>query len=245
MTEQDDDADADSRLDALLRAANPVSDGQAAAWSLDRELDEVFQAVVKDVGVDLSAKRKARPRRARRTLVAGAVAGAVLAAGGVAAAAVWTSAHTGRHGTAGLSENDTSEWLDVAGEDFPSVARHLGQSFPFPPGDGGDAYIPGQFPHTGLMQVSGVQRTLAMDAACAWQGYWLQEHDAGRAAEADAAVTRLQQVPTWSAITANSASSVVALYRTAAEAARSGDAATVRQVWSVGCSDLPQRWAHR
>jgi len=237
MTEQGDE-----RLDSLLRAANPVDPDQVTLWGLDPALDGVFDALVKEVVADRPPPPRRQSRRLRRSLVVGAVAGTVLAGGGVAAA-TWTASHTGHHGSPGMTENDTSEWLDTAGDDFPAVARQLGQAFPFPPGDSVDAYIPGQLPHTGLMQVSAVQRTLAMDAACAWEGYWLQEHAAGHAADAYRAARTLEQVPTWTAITTTGGSSVVALYRAAAQAADDGDAAVVHQLWSVGCTDLPRKWA--
>src|SRR4051794_5285340 len=55
----------------------------------------------------------APPRRRRRRLAATVVVGVALATTGGVAAARWTSSHTGSFGAPGMTENDTTEWLDT------------------------------------------------------------------------------------------------------------------------------------
>ena len=83
------------------------------------------------------ARSRRRPllRSRRRRLVALGAAGAVLLPGVAAAATVHFAAETGHYGPAGMTENDTSQYINMCAADFPSyVASVAPTTRPLPPG---------------------------------------------------------------------------------------------------------------
>jgi hypothetical protein len=82
------------------------------------------------------------------------------------AAADWVGAHTGLFGEPGLTENDTSEWLDTTSPEIADIARDLGAQYRLPSGGTYDDAI-GRLEATGgLMQETGVDNLMAFEAAC-------------------------------------------------------------------------------
>jgi hypothetical protein len=175
--------------------------------------------------------------------VAAAVGVGLVVVGGGAAAATWSSTFTGIFGAGGQSENDTTEFLDVSAPDFAAVALQLGADIPFPPGDSAAAYVPIVFGSDGLVQVSGVRMTLALDAVCAWSGVWLQATAAGDAAQSHAAATVLGEAASWPAIADHDGGGVVVSLQRVADAAAAGDDGPVREHWEANCTSLPTAWA--
>jgi hypothetical protein len=239
-------------LAQLLRLANPVAERDLGSLGLNQQFDRLLERVTSSddaapehplrTSIPGSMRRaRTRRRRSRRFVVGLAGGAAVVLTGGVAAAS-WTSAHTGLFGKPGMAENDTTEWLNTAGDDFPQVARGLATGIPFPPGDSAAAYIPIVFAGGGLVQASGVQMTLSIDAACAWQGYWLQAHAKGDTSTQAAAADVLAQVPGWHAIANHDGGGTVDSYKQVATAAAANDAAPIQQSWTANCAELPRGW---
>ena len=99
---------------------------------------------------------------------------AVVVAGGGAAAAGAISAHTGRYGLPGSTENDTSEYLNENAPDLLKVARGYAKGVDFAPGHSAEDYL-GYFQPTepSEMQVTGVEGTITTMAMCSWKRTWL------------------------------------------------------------------------
>lgn len=243
----------DPSLSQLLRLANPVTERDVRALGLNPQFDTLLERLTSsdDVAPEHSLRdsipgsmrrAKTRRRRSRRFVVGIAGGAAVVLTGGVAAAS-WTSAHTGLFGKPGMTENDTTEWLNTAGDDFPQVARQLAAGIPFPPGDSAAAYIPVVFAGGGLMQAGGVQMMLSEDASCAWQGYWLQARAKGDTSGQAAATGVLAQVPGWPAIATHDGGGTVDFDKQIAAAAAANDAAPIQQTWTGNCAELPRGWA--
>jgi hypothetical protein len=249
MTITDNSADPAFRR---LGAANPVTSQAISALDLNAQYEAVLAAVMSDAPPLTAPSVVHRPRPARfsrRSLAAIAGSLAIVGAGGAVATAGWTSSHTGRYGPPqahGAAKGDSSEWLDLAGDDFPTLARELTADIPLPPGDTNDAYVSTVFPHAGLMQADGVKETVSFDASCAWDGYWLQAHTVGDSDAEQRAATVLAQIPTWPVIAENDGGGTVDSLRVVAEAAAAGRSGPVQQSWEANsCDRLPQRWADR
>ncbi len=230
----------DPALEQLLREANPVSDTEISAMGLDAQFADLLEHISSSEDVaPIDAPR--RGRFSRRSVAVIAAATAILSTGGVAAAR-WTSAHTGAFGSPGMTESDTSEWLDSSADDFPQLARRLATAIPYPADDSADSYIP-KLQGAGLIQVTGVKMNLAMDAQCAWEGYWLQARSEGNDAEQAVATRVLAQVPTWPVLVATDGAGVVAGARQVAQAATTDQPGRVQQAWAANCESLPRNWA--
>lgn len=154
-------------LDELLRAsAPPVHVGDSADAARD---------------VATAVARRYRPRwlRKRRALVA-AVAGVVLIP--AAAAAAIHGAQTGRFGLPGMTENDTSQYIDMCAPDIRSYVGTLEpRTQPLPPGTTWDR-LAAQFissfssecPPKGPgseTQVTGIRNGLLEFSTCPWE-HW-------------------------------------------------------------------------
>ncbi len=211
----------DSDLDNLLRAADPFPDHLAAAPVVAIALDEMLEPLVAKP-TEMPHGHHNRHRR-RRFAIAFAASG-LIAVGGVAAAAT------------------IDQWVSTDAPDFATAARAATAGLPLPPGDDIDEYIAvaanGQ---SGDVQREDLRVFFSYDAVCAWQGYWLQEHDSGDSAKADPALKVLQEIPDWPQWAGNT--DVTTGYRTEAAEAAAGNATPVRQSWTANCTDLPRGWA--
>ena len=231
-----------SSLDELLGNANVVTLDDAANFGADGGFDDLLRYIVAEDREPGATRRK---RRSRKSIASIAIAATLLVGGATAAAAKWTSAHTGTYGHAGETENDTSEFLNLAGDGMPQLAAKIAKDIPFAPGDSAQAYIPGLVRGGGEMQVTGVKRYLTDDALCGWWGTWLQANREGNATHRARATAILQQAPTWPIVVSTDGGGVVTLYEQIATGARSGDPAVIQQAFTANCVGLPQRWAHK
>jgi hypothetical protein len=236
----------DRRFDRLLAASNPVADIALRAPGLQRALDAVGERIT------------ATPQRERRTVprrltVALAVAGATLAVAAVAFGSMLTT-HTGFFGAAGMTENDTTEFLRTDAPDFPPLVAKLVGDIPFPPGDSAERHVqryvnqaqPGVDGVPQLVQAAGIEGTFATWAMCAWRGYWLQEHARGNAAQATLAADSLATVASSDAV--RKTDSWWPKYLALAENEQRGSAVAPTDLanwYAVNCADLPRPWASK
>jgi hypothetical protein len=230
-------------LDRLLAGASPLRPDHASDLESMRGFDDLFDRIVgeRDAASPTPPAHKRRP--ARRTIAGIALAATLVAGGATAAAAGWTSVHTGTFGHRGDTEDTPGrELLNLAGDDMPQVALHLAKGIPFAPGDDAQAYIP-RLRHSGEMQADGIRSTLTMDALCGWYGSWLQANQRGDTAAQARATAILEQAPTWPVVVANDGGGVVTLYRQVAQGARDGEPAVIQQAFTANCTELPRQWA--
>jgi hypothetical protein len=236
----------DRQLDSLLAASNPVADSVLRAPALQFPLDAVGELIA------------ATPQRAPRTVprrltVALAVAGATLVVAAVALGSMLTT-HTGFFGAAGMTENDTSEFLRTDAPDFPPLVAKLVADIPFPPGDSAERHVrryvdraqPGADGVPQLVQAAGIEGTFASWAMCAWRGYWLQEHARGNVAHATLAADGLAAVASSDAV--KKTDSWWPKYVALAESERRGIAVPPTDLanwYTVNCGDLPTPWASK
>ena len=110
-------------VDSIVAATAPVNDSTLVALDLTKSFDELLVNVLQS-----EESGKIVPLRGRRiSRRAGTVAiVAVIVAGGGAAAAVKGGALTGLFGAPGKTENDTSEYVNIAASSFPVLAHQLG-----------------------------------------------------------------------------------------------------------------------
>src|SRR3954469_25013529 len=103
----------------VARLARPT-DTQVQAWKLAAALDGLPVAVHDASAAAARVPRTPRAAKRRRRIIATAAVTATLGAAsvGVAAAAGAFGAHTGLFGSPGMTENDTSEYLDLNAPDF-------------------------------------------------------------------------------------------------------------------------------
>jgi hypothetical protein len=220
MTTNDED------IDMLLAAANPLHEADLGGDAIEEALDALYPGIVGHEGAAGVAPPSRRPRRRLSRGAAVAIAGAsVLAVGGVAAAVT------------------VPRFIDTRDPGFAATAVQDAAGIPFPPGDSARAYVPVVFPDAGLMSPDGPRFTLALDAACAWEGYWLQAHERSDTVAQAAAVRVLDEVPNWATIRDHDGGGVVLSFQNVARAAGAGEPGPVRQDWTANCTDLPRRWA--
>ena len=97
-------------LGRILRESDP--------WSGDVE-----PALTRDVHAQIVAADRtlgARARTRRRRVATIAAAGLLIGVPTAAVAGVHFAAQTGFFGSPGMTEEDTSEWIDVCADDFPA-----------------------------------------------------------------------------------------------------------------------------
>jgi hypothetical protein len=138
-----------------------------------------------------------------------AVVGGLLGTGGVVAAAAGVSyrsiggALTGQFGQPGMTENDTSEIVNLTAPDFPTVAQQLAgelrkSGLRFAPGYDAQRNIDAaidrmQHGLAGETDVTGVKGQLADVAACTWERSWLAADQLHEQAGMQAASAGLHQ----------------------------------------------------
>jgi hypothetical protein len=208
------DAEADW-VDSVVAETAPVRDSTLAALDLTKGFDDLLVNVLKsDVSGKVVPLRRRRISRRAGTFVIVAV----VVAGGGAAAAVKGGALTGLFGPPGKTENDTSEYVNIAAPDFPALAHQLvdqlhGEGLRFAPGTNSDQMIDlfvketqtqvrlderGNSAsakitrkHGELMDVTGVKGHIAGLAQCSWQENWIQAYEADDSAGKTAAINGL------------------------------------------------------
>lgn len=242
-------------LDQLLRSAARVTDAELARPEIGaatRHLPERVRAAGR-TGAPVAAappplaargetatlRRRSPPRKRRRKVLLAAAGGVLAATAFAPAAADWVGARTGWFGDAGMTENDTGEFLDLSSPEIADIARQLGARYPLPPGGSYDDAIARLRPTDGethLMQESGVEAFMAGDAACQWERAWLAADASGDAAAARRAVAVLREVPTWDVIVASDGGGVVELWTEVADAAARGDRSVVERDVELNCA---------
>lgn len=224
----------DDELDRLLATA---------AFAHDDLFDDLLVAAVRDVVAATpipSDRRERRPRRRGRRWAAVAVA--VVGVSTTAAFAYHrTTARTGIFGPAGMTENDTSEWLDSGAADFDTVVRELVPTdIPLPPGASFDVavrtVVENGTSSGGLVQVTGVRATFESYAACSWESEWFDAFTATDPTRENRAVAVLRAVPYWPMAIKTDGGGVRELERTIADAAAAGNPAPVRNDLDVNCT---------
>jgi hypothetical protein len=231
-------------IDALLADANPVSPDDLKALDAAAGFDDLFERILAEDAAP-RAGAPIRRRKSRRTIASLALAATLLVGGATAAAAGWSSVHTGFFGHEGDTENDASEFLDLGADDAPQVAARLAVGIPFAPGDSAAAYIPGLVSGRGLMQADGIRSYLTSDALCGWWGAWLQSDREGDVAARARATSVLRDAPTWPIVVQNDGGGTVTFYEQIAASAERGDGAIVQQAFTANCESLPRNWEHK
>jgi hypothetical protein len=242
-------------LDQLLRSAACITDAELARPELDaatRHLPERVRATGR-AGASIAAappllaargetaalRRRSPPRKRRRKVLVAAAGGVLAATAFAPTAADWVGARTGWFGEPGMTENDTSEFLDLSSPEIAEIAWQLGARYPLPPGGSYDDAIARLRNTDGemhLMSESGVEAFMAGDAACQWERAWLAADASGDAAAALRAVAVLREVPTWEAIVAVDGGGVVELWTEVADAAARGDRSIVERDVELNCA---------
>jgi hypothetical protein len=236
----------DRLLNHLLVGANPVTDTSLQSSELALALDGIGERI-------LATRRHSSRRPPRRLTVALAFAGAALVLAAVAFGSMLTT-HTGIFGAAGMTENDTTEFLRTDAPDFPPLVAKLVADIQFPPGDSATGrvqqyvqeYQPGSDGVPQLVQAVGVKSTVAHWAMCAWRGYWLQEHSSGNVAQQTLAAAALVKVASSDAVKKTDSwwPKYVALAKNEAQ----GSAAAPTDIpnwYAANCNELPKPWASK
>ena len=256
----------DDLLDATLRAGDPARTLSADPEYLQPALADLLatsrttaeQQATDEVAVDHAPApitlAAARARRARRLALRAGALGSVLVVSGacVAAAAGLIDLHTGFFGSPGMSENDTGEFLDISSPNLGPLMQRYAGDMPLAPGYSLDPLIEqvhdlgvhdgarddSGVVHGGLMQADGIASEVAYYSACTWDRSWLGAHAAGDQDAQDRATAVIAAVPTWPVIvrTAGDQATLDA-FESAADAARRGDATTMRSYADSRCPD--------
>jgi hypothetical protein len=235
-----------SDFDQLLQRANPLTPEDAHSFESTHGFDDLFDGIVASDPTEPRVLEPTRRRRSRRALLSIGLAATLIVGGATAAAAGWTSVHTGTFGHRGDTEDvPGEEFLDVGADAMPQLAARLGKNIPFPPGDDVHAYIPMVTRGGGFMQATGIRGTLTSDSLCAWWGYWLQSHEAGDATEQARATAILEAAPTWPIVVKTDGGGTVTFYEQIAAAAQNGQPALIEQAVKASCTTLPRRWANK
>ncbi len=221
----------DLNVTERLRAADPAQTLPHDDPALRAALDELGAAIV----ADAPAPRRRRRRPSRAALAAAAT---LLAVAGTAAATGVVPVHTGIFGSAGKTENDTSEFLDLRSPNLRTVALRYGRDYPLPRGGSYAPAVRALQKTGGLMQTTGVRRFMAGAAACQWQAEWLAAHHASDSARARAAEDVLHAVPTWNVVKATDGGGVAALHRRIAAAAAQGNPGPIARDLRLNCGAL-------
>ena len=230
MNEQYDDPAADRLADPLAGLLRPARRDVDAAALVDASV-----ALARDV------TRRPRRRTPRRAVAIG-LAALVVAVPTSAAAYQWTT-HTGLFGNPAYTEDvDSSEVLDLCAPDFPATARTLApERLPLPAGATTEETartvvhsLTRDCRHGRgvLTQATGVSHTFEAYAWCSWVNTWLAD-PAQRAEAADA--LHYYANSDLARLTAGD-DNVLRWNNRIADAARDGDAATVRREQQVNCA---------
>jgi len=208
------DADG-SWVNSVVAETAPVKDSTLAALDLTKGFDDLLANVFRSEmsGEIVPLRRRRISRRAGTLAIV-----AVIVAGGAAAAAVKGGALTGLFGSPGKTENDTSEYVNIAAPNFPALAHQLGdqlhvEGLRFAPGvnlnqmvdlfvketqdqvrldeRGNSVSANITREHGELMDVTGVKGHIATLAQCTWQQSWIQAYEADDSTGKSAAINGL------------------------------------------------------
>ncbi|CAI7974241.1 conserved hypothetical protein [Frankia sp. Hr75.2] len=251
----------DGELDRRVRSVDPVRADLASRDDVARLVSELARAVVRTGSADEAGPdgmtewpaRSGQPHRPglmsvrapgdrsarRRVVVAGLAAAALL---GTAAFTFGDelAARTGLFGSPGMTENDTSEWLNTGASDFREVMESLRPAdIPLPAGRSWqpviDQTVANGQREAALMQVTGVRAAFAWYAICVWDGEWLAARGTGDSARAGRAVGVMRGMPSWPIIVAVDGGGVTDSLHDIAEAAARGDEGPARQHITANC----------
>jgi hypothetical protein len=197
--------DEDRWVESVVAETATITDPELAQMELTQGFDDVLAQILESdaEGVIRPLRRRRMPRKAA-TL---AIAGVIVASAG-AAAAVKGGALTGLFGASGMTENDSSEYVNIAAPNFPALAHQLGdqlrsEGLRFAPGinadqmvdtlvketqlmvsrqeRGNSAAAKATRQHGSFMDVTGVKGRIAGLAQCTWQQSWIQAYQASDA----------------------------------------------------------------
>jgi hypothetical protein len=216
----------------------------SAVRQRDLDADGALSPLLDELGTGLARTEKPRRRflaERRARVIAACALGTVLVAGGTAAASGITPLNTGLFGSSHMTENDTSEWLQLDSPRLPAAIDAYGKAVPLPPG-GDWSYAKRTLPtkQPSLMQVTGVKSTLAMQSACQWEYYWLDSRRVHDAKGTRLAARTIEALPTWPIFTAVDGGGLVASYQKVADGVRRGNAAPLQQEVAANCT--PAMW---
>lgn len=244
-------------LDQRVRSADPVGAGFADGADIARLITDLATAVARSSPPARASQddrtepagltgpgwraggRSPGPRGSRRR--AAAVGLAAVALLGTAAFTFGDElARTGMFGLAGLTENDTSEWLRSGAPDFGEVVESLRPTdIPLPAGRGWQPAIETQVADglrmPAMTQVTGVRMVFALYAICVWEEEWLAASRVGDEGRLGRAVEVLRSAESWPIIVATDGGGVRDWLRMQAEAAARGDGGPLQQSFTVNC----------
>lgn len=143
---------------------------------------------------------------------------------GVAAAAGLIDMHTGVLGKPGMTENDTSEYLDSTGAEIPALMRSYVEEMPVAPGYSADPLIE-RFTRgeNVIVQTAGLRGQVFAWSSCSPELAWLDAHSAGDAAAQADATAAFNQIPDWPVVPiVDGNGSVMATFREIAKGVRKG-----------------------
>jgi len=176
-----------------------------------------------------------RRRRAARTVIASSV---LLAAGtGVAAAGGFLGLHTGVFGEPGMTENDTSEYLNGTSPDVAPLMRSYLEETPLAPGYSADRlierYTSGE---QHVVQETGLRAVVFSWSNCSWELAWLEAHASGDAVAEATATDVLTRIPDWPVVSLIDADGgLTASVQRIAEAAVAGDPGPIERETALNC----------
>jgi hypothetical protein len=202
-------------VDSVVADSALIGDSTLEELDLSGGFDDLL-ANIMESGVSGEIVPLRRRRMSRRAGTLALVA--VIAVGGAAAAAVNGGALTGLFGAPGSTENDTSEYVNIAASDFPALALQLSnqlhsEGLRFAPGikadrmvdlfvketqhlvrldeRGNSASAKATRKYGELMDVTGVKGRIAGLAQCTWQRSWIAAYEASDASSQTAAINGL------------------------------------------------------
>lgn len=237
------DSDRDGLADLAL--ADPAADSQ-----LDPARARLIVARVVAAETAALERRQSHRWRRRAGRVSLGVVVLALAGTGVAWAGGWLT-ETGQYGLPGLTEEDTSQWLNVVAPDFVDYAAGLWpEGVSLPPGYDLDqvaraeaawqqqvsveaAAEAGDPGGAVWQQVTGVQAGFAFTAQCAWMDQAVMAGPGS--AERDQALTVLAQSTRWPVLVATDGGGVEATVIEALAAADAGDPGPLNDLYQRDC----------
>lgn len=236
------------RLDRRLHAVGTVSVGSSIAQSTD-ELVTGFLAEPSQHTVESqpAGEQRRRKRGAGATVALVSVLAAITVAVPATAVGAWMSARTGTHGDpASSTEEDSTEWLDLSGDDLPAIVADAypdGLQLPKSVGrDEATAKVNEIFQRLGghenaIAQEGLITTTYEFWVICAWQNEWLLADDVSDLDRRQFAGDWLGDTANFPSIVAHDGGGVVDRLLVVADGAANGDRELVEQGYREGeCS---------
>ncbi|GAA1527470.1 hypothetical protein BJ978_001432 [Agromyces terreus] len=246
MKAEEPQAEDDPELRARLRPLGGV------------RLDEALAVAARELAVQLEDEsvrsaafgESRRTSRRRSGVIVASVLAAVLAAGiavPVTAVANWLSARTGDYGdTSRGTQEDNTEWLNLAGEDLPAViAEAYPDGLQLPASLGREDAIErvdatvsrlGSEPNS-FVQEGAITTTFEFWAICAWYDEWLDADADDESARRAVASDWLLDQAHYPSIVANDGGGVVDRLQEIARSAAAGDRSLVEAGYGESACD--------